>query len=206
MATHQADLIFNSELSPRKGAKIPFGIHTNCAVKSIEFKAGEFTDLNFEDSEGRFHNKRLWHPNGKYPRDIVQEDGSKRTETAEEALFRDEKEKLAHVIKLLHIFLGRDALKSFPALEYTPFVEYAVKMLMPKLATKKVNLKLIYDAEGIYSVFGTYPDYAEEHIEGQEPTLFYTPWEKENRCTYKGKQESKGTSFSTDDLFGGAVK
>lgn len=200
----QLDLIFDNYVAPRKGNKIPFGIHSNCSVKSVEFKAGEYTDINFEDSEGRYHNKRLWYPNGKYPQQITLADKSTREETTEEALRREGNERLAHVVKLMHIFLDANDLANFPKnLDYDKFTEQAIKMLTSKLGAKKVNLKLIYDSEGMYSVFGNFPDYIEEHVPNQEPKLEFSKWEKENRCTYKGndnKSSSRGNG-DVDTLF-----
>lgn len=199
---YQIDLIFNDYVAPRKGSKIPFGIHSNCKVKSLEFKAGEYTDINFEDSEGRYHNKRLWYPNGKYLQTIKLPDGTTKEETTDEAMLREGNERLAHIVKLLHIFLSESELANFPRnLNYDQFTDQAIKLLTPKLASKKVNLKLIYDSEGMYSVFGNFPDYIETFVEGEEPKLQFSNWEKENRCTYKGGESAPSKGADIDGLF-----
>jgi len=195
-----AELIFDNELTPRNGKKIPFGIHTKCKVTSITYKPGEFVDINFEDAEGRYNNKRLYQPNGKYPRK-TKVDGIEREETTAEALQRDSKQKASHIVKLLHIFLGKEALKKFNG-EYDEFMEKAVKALTPNvLASKYVNLKLIYDSDGVYSEFGNYADYVEEYVEGQEPNLTYSPWEKENRSTASKETPKSSTDSALTDLF-----
>lgn len=178
ISLYQLGFIFDTELQPRRGAKIPFGIHSACKITSIDHKPGEYFDIHFEDAEGRYHNKRLWAPNGKYPRD---------EETVEQAKDREARERLAHLAKIMQIYFGREKMAQLPDLEYEPTIAKAIEMLTPVLDTKLVNLKLRYDAEGLYSQFGDYPqEYMEEHVPGQEPTLEYSPWEKSNRCTFKG--------------------
>lgn len=179
---YQASFIFETELTPKKGVKIPFGVHEKCKVRGIDV-TDEYVDLNFEDSEGRYNNKRLWLPKGTYPKTTKLPDGSSKVETTEEARDREEKLNLAHVVKLLHIFLGKEGLSSIKAGSYHDFMQKAAKALSPDvLSSKLVNLKLIYDAEGVYAVFGNFPDYVELHIEGQAPTLKYTEYEQQNRC------------------------
>jgi len=187
--THQAALIFKNDLAST-ATKIPVGIHTNVAVTSV-VKGDNYVDINFEDPEGRKHNKRLWAPNGNYP---VTKDGV--TETTAQALTREEGARLAHIVKLLHIFLGEEGLAKFPALDYEPFVDRAIKELTPKLSTKKVNVKLIYDSDGMYSVFGNFPDYIEEYVENQAPKLKYSKWELENRVTHKAATPTSNTSLA----------
>jgi hypothetical protein len=187
---YQAELIFNEELTPKLGAKIPFGIHSNCKVVSIEkgeTESNSYVDINFEDSEGRSHNKRLWQPKGSYPRD---------NESQEEALVREERRNLAHLVRLAHIFMGESRLKELSGNSYNEFVTKAVKLLNPTLKTKAVNLKLTYDRDGAYSEFSNYPDYIEEHVPGQEPTLQYSKWEKDNRCTPKETVKPSGSAFA----------
>lgn len=193
---YQASLIFKDEVAPKGGSKITFGIHSNCNVTSIE-RGDKFVDINFSDPEGRTHNKRLWDANGNYPKI---KDGI--TETQQEAIQREELNNLTHIVKVLHIFIGQEGLEAFPELDYDKFVKQAIKVVTPKLTTKKVNLKLIYDADGIYPVFGNFPDYIEEYVEGNEPTLKFSKWELENRCTYKGGVTKSDTpAKSLEDLY-----
>lgn len=204
----QASIDFRNELEPKKGSRIPFGIHTKCEVVSVELKEGEYTDINFADSEGRFHNKRLWHPNGKYPQEIKQADGRVVEETPEQAKNREAKSRLTHIGKVMDIVLGPEVtdkvidkyIKSLDdyASEYENVISEAIKLMKAKLPSK-VNLKLIYDSEGAFSVFGNFPDYVEKYVEGQSPTLTFSKWEKENRCTYKGTATSAKSTSNTDD-------
>ena len=176
---HQASLIFNDTLKVN-GSKMGVGIHEECSVTSITVEDRYF-DINFSNKAGEVHNKRLWAPNGNYPRtDKV----TNVTETKQQAIEREEASNLSHIVKLLHIFLGEEGVAKFPALEYDDFVEKAASVLNPKFASKKVNLKLIYDGDGSYSTFGNFPDYIEEWT-GSPATLKYSKWELENRLQKK---------------------
>jgi ribosomal protein L28 len=199
---YQASMIFENELTPRNGVKIPFGIHSKCKITSIEHVVGEHTDINFEDSEGRYHNKRLWAPNGNYPKTVKLPDGTEKMETVEQATLREGSARLTHLLKIADLLGLKETVSALPALDYDPFVEKVISLIKPKLSTE-FNLKLIYDSEGMYSVFGNFPDYIELHVEGVVPKLQYTSWEKENRCTYKGKSDTDkpDNSAELDDLF-----
>lgn len=195
---NQGKILFDSFLTPKTGTKIPVGIHSNCVVKSIEV-TDKFVDLNFEDSDKRHHNKRLWEPKGSYPIEITQADGTKKKETTAEALAREERLNMSHLVKLAHIFLSESEADKLGAVyekylaktaTYKDFVETASSLLNSKLTSKKVNLKVIYDSDGVYSEFGRYPDYIEEYTEGQEPTLAYTPYEVSNRITKKSSNST----------------
>lgn len=177
---YQASLIFENELTPQSGSKIPVGIHLNCKVKSVvtglSSKGEKFVDINFEDADGRPHNKRLWTPNADYPQ---------KDETPEQVIKRKETINLSTLIKIVHIFYGKEGLTDLNG-EYEPLMEKLIKKLTPEVLSKKgVNLKLIYNSSGEYSDFGTYPDYVEEYVEGQPAKLRYTPWETANRLKPK---------------------
>lgn len=194
MSNYQANIIFQEDLT--RSARIPFGIHTNCKLVSVESGDGYF-DINFEDSEANTHNKRLWQPKGSYPR--TDKDGN--TETTAEAMLREERENMRHVVRLLHIFIGEDALAKVSGKSYEEFMSKAAGILNQKAETKRLNLKLIYDGLGVYSTFGSYPDYVEEYKEGEEPTIKYTPWELTNRTTKKEEvKSSKPKANPSNDL------
>lgn len=194
----QIALDFREELQPKQTSKIPFGIHTNCQVVSLEVKPGEYVDINFADSEGHQHNKRLWYPNGKYPQEVKVKhaDGTEivSQETVDQAKRREAKERINHVTVVGDILLGKEAVntivaKVFKSLDYAlyydTYMTEMAKALAPKCGKVPVNLKLIYDSEGKYSTFGNFPDYIEAYVEGKPATLSFTSWEKSNRCTYK---------------------
>lgn len=174
---HQASLIFNNNLKVSNN-KMPVGIHEKCTVTSL-VKGDNYFDINFSNTNGEVHNKRLWNPNGNYPKMI---EGN--METKQEALSREEAANLSHVVKIMHIFLGEEGVAKFPTLDYSEFLDKAITTITPKLNTKFVNLKLIYDNDGMYSVFGNFPDYIEEWTE-EGPKLKYSKWELENRMTKK---------------------
>lgn len=157
--------------------RIPVGIHENCKVTKVE-TGDNFIDFYYEDQQQRSHNKRVWFPT---PDKVWPKDG----ETKVEAFERSQKEALAHVVKHLHIFLPEKDFNKFEAENFEQFVEKAAKVLPKHLESKTVNLKLIYDKDGVYSTFGNYPDYIEEWSADQKCGLFYTKWERENRLESK---------------------
>lgn len=197
----QVALDFRNEIEPKKGVKIGFGIHSDCTLTGIEVKQGEYVDINFAKDD-KYHNKRLWYPNGKYPQKVKLEDGSEVDETESQAKNREAKARAKHLGKIADIFLGKektDAIveKLIPTAEswadkYDDFCKVVADAVNKVASTKRVNLKLIYDSEGVYSVFGNFPDYVEEHVASKEPTLSFSKWEKDNRCTYKGEQVKTG--------------
>lgn len=107
----------------------------------------------------------------------------KEGETPLQTFARAEKEFLAHVVKHLKIFLTDNEFNVFAAQDAKQFATKAAEMLNERKSSKKVNLKLIYDTDGVFSVFGKYPDYIEEYVEGVEPTLQYSKYEMDKRMT-----------------------
>lgn len=199
----QASMIFENELEPKQGVKIPFGIHSNCKITSIEHKEDEYTDINFEDSEGKYHNKRLWAPKGTYPQTVTLPDGTKKTETTDQATEREGTARLMHLLRIADLLGLKDQVKQLPPMGYDALINRVIDIVTPGLANTRFNLKLIYDSEGMYSTFGNFPDYIELHKEGVTPSLQYSKWEKENRCERKEKStDSKSdNSKELDDLF-----
>lgn len=205
---YQASLIFENELTPKQGVKIPAGIHAAAEVTSIE-RGDNFVDINVKDAEGRTHNKRLWDANGNYPRKDPKT--GQLIETKQEAFEREEKTNLAHLLLIMYIFNGKEAIANLPKLDYDEMVERIIKEVTPKLKTKKVNIKLIYDSENKYSTFGTFPGrvnadgqvadgYIEPYIQGQEPTLKFSAWELANRSGAKSDDAPKTGSALADLL------
>lgn len=183
-----------SDLLETKGSRIPVGIHENCTVKSIT--VGErYIDFNYE-KDGATNNKRVWFTTADK---VWTRDG----ESKEAAFERSKREDLAHVTKHLHIFLTEDEFGDFEAKTYEEYINKAAAILEDKLDRKKVNLKLCYDKEGMYSEFGRFPDYIEEYKEEQKPTLYFTPYEQKHRL--KAATNSVATSdapvVGTDDLY-----
>ena len=178
-----------------KTSKIGYGIHENVTVQSIGRKEtpnkNKFVEIVFV-KDGATIQKTLWEPKGNYPQD---------DESMEEAISRESKENLRHIAKLLGIFLPPEALESFPNLDYQNFIDKAIAALTPYLPTKKVNLKVIYDKEGVYTELGRFPDYVELHETGKEPTLKFSPYELSNRSTAKPKATAEKKQ-SLEDLLG----
>jgi len=185
--------LFEGELTPKRGTKIPVGIHTACKITGIDV-AENHVDINFENSEGLSHNKRLWKPKGNYPNKIKDAEGVERMETPAEAVARETRTNFAHLAAVSKILLSEDELTALKAAiakktEYQDVVAEIAKKINPTVSRKLVNLKLLPDAEGKYSEFsnGRFPDYIEEYVEGAEPKLKYTDWELENRFKNKAK-------------------
>lgn len=162
------------------GKKIPFGIHLNNSVTSVE--VGErWLDFNYESVDGSTHNKRVWFPElGK----VLVNDG----ETQQDALKRADEQAFSHLVKHMRIFLSPEELNLFSAPDIRTAATNCAAILAPRLKNKKVNLKLIYDKEGQWSVFGNFPDYIEEYIEDVPTKLKFTDWELKNRCTPKAAE------------------
>lgn len=178
------ELIFQKELG---SAKIPVGIHKNCKITEVVHVKDEYTDICFEDPTGGVHNKRLWSPKGNYPRDIKLPDGSTQKETLTQAKEREAQSNLLHIVKVLHI-VAPDASKNIEG-SYDDVIQKVIKVTKPLLPNVRVNLKLIYDAEGKYSTFGKFPDYIETYVEGEEPTLKYTAYEIEKGLSDAPKEK-----------------
>lgn len=190
---YQASLLFD-DLS-KGGTKLGVGIHSAVEVVGIE-KGENYVDINFS-KDGKVMNKRLWEATGNYPR--KDKDG-KVLETQAQAIEREEKLNLSNIAKLMTIFLSKETVETFKAsfkgdIVYDDFVTKAIVLLKPKLGTKKVNLKVIYDSDGVYPTLGNFPSgdsaYLEEHVEGQEPTLTYSKYELDNRVKPKASVVKK---------------
>ena len=120
----------------------------------------------------------MWYPN---PDRVYPKDG----ETNEEALRRETKECMSHMTKLMYIFLDKDDVKKFEAPDIKTYAQESVNKLTPHISEKKVNIKVRYDKDGQYPELGgrNRPDYIEENTEGEEPSLFFSDWERTNRLT-----------------------
>lgn len=192
----QANLLFEDELNPRLGMKIPVGIHTKCSVTSVEVGDG-FVDINFENEDGQYHNVRLWEPKGKYPREIKDKStGASKMETTDEAITRETRQNLGHLAALTNIFLEdeeKDSLKASLAKKpaYEDVVRTIAAQLNPVLDKYHVNLKLIPDSEGKYSTFPkyAYAKYIERYEEGVEPTLEFSEYEQKLLVKAQSKPE-----------------
>lgn len=180
----QTELKFDSEFEETL-VSIPVGIHTNVSVKSVEI-GDTYFDINFEDDKKRTMRHRVFEPNGKFPNT---KNGV--TESTEEAIIREERDKAAVLSKLVKIFEAPRVISE----NYFDYVEKCVKALTPRLSKAKVNLKLIYDADFKFSRVPNW-SFIEKYVEGEEPTLAYSEWELANRVT---KPEPK-TSNSHDIL------
>lgn len=190
--------LFNIDdlLSSPKGSYLGQGIHTNVTVKSISRKdtpnKNKFVEILFE-KDGATIAKPLWEPKGAYPNE-------KENETTEDAIAREKRENLTHIAKILNIFLTPEQKTVFPNLDYNNFIDKAIAVVTPLLPNKKVNLKVIYNSDGVYTELGKYPDYVELFEEGQEPKIAFTPYEITHRTTPKAKSATKKNTM--EDLLG----
>lgn len=164
--------------------KMGVGIYSNCEVTSVEV-GDRFIDFNYKNTDGEISNKRVWFPD-------ITKITPKEGEDMKTALDRVTKQELGHIVKHMHIFLTPQEINSFSAPDFASFATKAAQMLTPKLKDAKVNLKLIYDAKGEFPTFEkVYTTYIEKYVEGQEPTIKFSKWEKENRLTKKEPETPK---------------
>jgi len=165
--------LFNDEFA-KGSSKMPIAIHENVKLTSIE-RGENFVDINFENTDGALLNKRLWDPNGKYPR--TKEDNT--IETINEAMQREETERARHLARVLHLYKGAEFLNTLPPMEYIDFVNKVISTITPIKNTLSFNLKVTGDTNG-YSTLGNFPDYLEVHIPGAPTSLKYSKWEIDN--------------------------
>jgi hypothetical protein len=173
--------------------KIPVGIHSKVKITSVEV-ADSYFDINF-DKEGLKHNIRKWEPNDKYPL-TVNVDGEQVTETPEQTIDRKIKENLGPLNKALKVLATEEEQEDIKKRKYESYEEYIkalAKFINKRIMDnernkthKYVNIKLIYDKDGMYSVFPRY-GYMEEYKEGMEPTLKYSDYEIKNSITPKSR-------------------
>jgi len=164
------------------GTKIPAGFHENVKFTGIT-PGATFFDIGFE-KDGKVHNKRVYAPSGPVK--------TREGEDELAAIKRDRNNRLQHLLKMMRIFMGQDAIDQFEAPDYNSFVERGADMLNRLKDSKTVNLKLIYDKERRYSSFGFFPDYVEEHVLGETHTLKYSKYELE-----KELNKPAGTASTT---------
>jgi hypothetical protein len=182
-----------------KRSKMGVGIHSNCNLESIEIaktKANvdymEFIFVKKEDNT--FMNQRIWFPNPN-PKPF---DG----ETPEQALEREIKSKLSHVVKILKTFVSeKDA--EINANSFGEFCSIAkARIEKTNFKNQPVYLKVIYDKDGVFTQFPTFPNYIQKQVEGQECRIKMSAWELENRCTPAKINEApkgSGTINAEDD-------
>lgn len=173
--------------------KIPVGIHSKVELVNVDIGDSYF-DINF-NKDGLRHNMRKWQPNDKYPL-TVDVDGEKVEETPEQTIARKTKENLGPINKVLKVLASDEEIENMKKKSYASYDEYienAAKFINKRIMDnernkniKYVNIKLIYDKDGMYSVFPRY-GYMEEYKEGMEPTLKYSDYEIKNSITPKGR-------------------
>lgn len=167
----------NSEMMPTgtTGKKIPYGIHTNCSLSSVNV-TDSYMDFNYEDPEGRVHNKRVWFPDPTKP--PTPKDG----ESVAEAIQRDGQERAQHItLHLKHINPGDDSWMAVSGASLKAYADNAKRYLDLYKGDGKINLKLTLDKDLQWSEFSRFPTYLERFVDGQEPNLRFSAWELENR-------------------------
>jgi len=159
--------------SRKGGSKLSEGIHTGLDV-TLE-RVDNYYVIKFSNGD-KYQDKRVYDPDTKYPAT------PRNDETQEQANLRAAESKLEHLTELLRIFAPEEDVQSET---YAGFVNKAISVLKPVLGTKKVNLKVILDSDGIYPEISNFAGYIEEYVEGQESKLQFSKWELENRMTKK---------------------
>ena len=178
------EVLNNLENGESSGRKMGVGIHAGCSVSKVEL-GDNFIDFHYENAEKAIHNKRIFFPTIDK---VYQNDG----ESIVDALKRSEEEAFGQIVRHLRIFLSPEELNLFSAPDVRSAAVKAEAIITPRLATKKVNLKILYDKNGQYTEVPKqkFSKYIETYVEGQAPTLEFTDWETKNRLTYKGAPSS----------------
>lgn len=169
------------EINASGGTKLPVGKHDDVKLANVEL-GDTFIDFHFE-KDGKVANKRIWHPNPSMIFRKQDRETQEYLETEEQALIRDGKDSLRHIIKIMRIFLGDEVVKTFQPSTFADACKRAATMLNAAKDKETVNLLIIYDKTGQYPDFGKYPNYIEKHVEGIPNGLKPSKWEMENRMT-----------------------
>lgn len=164
----QASMYFEKSL-PTGGSVIPVGI--NKGVMFMGLVKGEgFYDLTFQNKEGQTIHKRLFNPDGSRP---------KEGESPAEAIERQTGNNIKHVVHLLRVIYGDDAISKIEAPTYEDFMKKTITLTNPKKGFL-VNLKVTLDRTNKYSDLGFFPSsYMEAFVEGQESQLRFSKKEQE---------------------------
>lgn len=182
---------FFEEKLPSGGTKIPVGIHSAVMFSGL-VRDQKWWDIKFT-KDGKSIHKRIFV-------DVKPKD----QESLEDAAKRHAQNNLPHVTKLLRLFLGDETAKNVQATTFEGFLQQAAIFLSGFANNPKglVNLKVVYDKDGVYPDLPYFPDYVELHVPGQEPTLQFTPSEQEKinkgpqpKVKSQPKAESDGFPF-----------
>jgi len=175
----QASLLFDNSL-PTGGSKIPVGIHSKVMFMGV-VQDGSYVDINFQNDSGQQIHKRLFTPDGSRP---------KEGESAAEAIERQQTNNLKHLVHMLRVVYGDDAVQSIEAPTYDKFIEKCVTLLNPKKGFL-VNLKVVFDRSGKWPDLGFFPSsYVEAFTEGKEVSLKFTKTEQEAINTNSGEKKA----------------
>jgi len=123
-----------------QGKKMSVGIHTACTVTSVEV-GDRWIDFNYAAPTGEVHNKRVWFPE-------LDKVRLNEGESLVDGLKRAEEEEFGHIVKHMRIFLSPDEINQFAASDLRSAAMKCQALLAPRLASKKVNIKILYDKDG----------------------------------------------------------
>ena len=179
---YQASMFFENSL-PTGGSKIPVGIHKGVMFMGL-VKGEGFYDLKFQNSAGQDIHKRLFNPDGSKP---------KEGESPAEAIQRQTGNNLKHVVHLLRVIYGDDAISKIEAPTYEDFMKKAINLTNSQKGFL-VNLKVTLDRTNKYSDLGFFPaSYMEAFVEGQESQLRFSKKEQEALDSVAGVSKTDDT-------------
>lgn len=164
---------------PSKRSRMSVGIHSNCYLDTVEIAKSksnvDFMDFIFvKKDDNSTTTQRIWFPNGN-PQPV-------NGESPEQALEKEIKGKLAHIVKIMNCFVNKDS--DINAGSFMEFCEIAKsKIEKSGYKTQPVYLKLIYDKDGIFTQFPKFPNYIQKQVDGEPCMIEISKWEKENRMT-----------------------
>lgn len=190
----QAKLFHDDPQTGGGGIKVPVGIHEGTVVFSGLSTDVSWTDINFTSNDGRVIHKRLFLPTGSR---LLE------GETIQDALDREVKQNLQHLVQVMTALLGKEVVDNFEAADYRSFVAQASAQLNP-LKNTAVNLKVVPDyKEQKYPDLPRYGTYLEKHQPGVATSLKYSTKELEAVATMEKNRvgaSSGATLENTEDV------
>jgi hypothetical protein len=169
--------------------KMDVGIKEAVHLTKLDYNAEEgYVSLEFTNDQKQYIDKRLWAPEGKYP---------KPDQTQEEAADSEAYENLKVLRILMETLYPEIPLVSLTG-TYSEICTKVVETLKSKLNAGKFNLKITYDKSGQWPELSKY-GFIEKHVEGEPSSLYFSKWELENRMT-KAETKKDYRDKGVDDL------
>lgn len=190
MKTNKNYSLNDEKAQPVTGAKkMDVGIKEGVSLTKLDYNTEEgYINLEFTNEQKQYIDKRLWAPEGKYP---------KPDQTQEEAADAEAYENLKIMRILMETLFPEIPLVSLTG-TYSEICTKVVEMLKPKLNAGKFNIKITYDKSGQWPELSKY-GFIEKHVQGEPASLYFSKWELENRMK-KAESKTDYKDKGVDDL------